>query len=233
MKKDYSVNVTAKKIYNRKLFAKILKIVFLSLIVLISITYLFLYIIYERGNFTISLDKNMSNLKNVYLSEDGTLEKKTLELSATSLDYMDNISVHWLPENIDLEATGSHNGTNYIAYTFYTVNAGNETVNYWYSINIDDTIKNVDEAIRIRVYQNGKQTTYAKKNKTTNEAEKDTKKFFSKDIALMEQKKGLKPNEKDRYTIVIWIEGDDPDCTNDLLGGEIKMKMNFTEEHTN
>ena len=29
----------------------------------------------------------------------------------------------------------------------------------------------------------------------------------------------------DKYTIVIWIEGDDPECTDDLLGGVIKMSM--------
>ena len=41
----------------------------------------------------------------------------------------------------------------------------------------------------------------------------------------------MKPGTKDRYTIVIWIEGDDPECKNDLLGGEIKMHMDITEEH--
>ena len=28
----------------------------------------------------------------------------------------------------------------------------------------------------------------------------------------------------------MWIEGDDPDCNNDLLGGGIKMHMDITEE---
>ena len=28
-----------------------------------------------------------------------------------------------------------------------------------------------------------------------------------------------------------WIEGDDPECKNDLLGGEIKMHIDITEEH--
>ena len=27
------------------------------------------------------------------------------------------------------------------------------------------------------------------------------------------------------------IEGDDPDCTNAIIGGELKMHMKFTEEH--
>ena len=37
---------------------------------------------------------------------------------------MDNISIDWIPKNIDTESNGSHNGENYIAYTFYIENEG-------------------------------------------------------------------------------------------------------------
>ena len=226
-----TVNVEAERVYKKKIFSKLVKIAFLLLIIFLSIVYLFLYIVYDGGRFTVSLDKNMSNRKNVYLSEDGKKKSKTRQLSADTIDYMDNISIKWLPENIDTEATGAHNGDNYIAYTFYVVNAGEEKVHYWYEVDIDDTIKNVDEAIRIMIYRNGKPTVYAKKSKVTNKKELGTKKFVSKNIAVLEQRKNLKPGSKDRFTIVVWIEGDDPECKNDLLGGEIKMHMDITEEH--
>ena len=41
----------------------------------------------------------------------------------------------------------------------------------------------------------------------------------------------MKPGDVDKYTIVIFLEGDDPDCLNNLIGGEIKMHMDITEEH--
>ena len=226
-----TVNVEAKRVYRKKIFSKLVKIAFLLLIIFLSIVYLFLYIVYDGGRFTVSLDRNMSNRKNVFLSEDGKVKSKTRQLSADTIDYMDNISIKWLPEDIDTEATGAHNGDNYIAYTFYVVNAGEEKVHYWYEIDIDDTIKNVDEAIRIMVYRNGIPTVYAKKSKITNKRESGTKKFVSNDIAVLEQRKNLKPGSKDRFTIVIWIEGDDPECQNDLLGGEIKMHMDIPEAH--
>lgn len=225
------VEVEAQKVYKRKLFIKVVKIAFLLLLILISIIYLFLYIVYAGGRFTVSLDKNMSNRKNVFLSENGSLKNKARELSADTIEYMDNISIKWLPDNIDKEKTGAHNGDNYIAYTFYVINSGKEKVNYWYEIDIDDTIKNVDEAIRIMIYRNGEATVYAKKSKETGKAEPNTKKFVSSKIAVLEQRKNFKPNSKDCYTVVVWIEGDDPECKNDLLGGEIKLHMDFTEEH--
>lgn len=227
----HTVNVEAERIYKRKLFSKLVKIAFLLLIILLSVIYLFLYIVYDGGRFTVSLDRNMSNRKNIYLSETGKKDSKVRKLSAEAIEYMDNISIKWLPPTLDTEATGSHNGDNYIAYTFYVVNAGEETVNYWYEINIDDTIKNVDEAIRLMIYKNGTPTVYAKKSKLTKQAEPNTKAFVSNKIVALEQRKKMKPNTKDRYTIVIWLEGDDPECNNELLGGELKMHMDITEEH--
>lgn len=225
------VEVKAEKVYKRELYKKVTKISFLLLLILVSIIYLILYVVYEGGRFTVSLDKNMANRRSIYLSEDGKSSNKTKELKAATLDYMDNISVRWIPEDIDNEKFGAHNGDNYIAYTFYIVNGGKETVHYWYEIDIDDTILNVDEAIRIMIIQNGQKVIYAKKSKIDGKAEAGTKKFVSDSIAVLEQKKNFKPNAKDKYTIVVWIEGDDPECLNDLLGGEIKMHMSFTEEH--
>ena len=48
---------------------------------------------------------------------------------------------------------------------------------------------------------------------------------------MSECRQDFNPGDIDRFTIVIFIEGDDPDCTNALLGGELKMHMEITEEH--
>jgi hypothetical protein len=144
---------------------------------------------------------------------------------------MDNISITWLPDNLDTEADGSHNGDNYIAYTFYVENEGTDTINYWYSTIIDDVILNVDEAIRVKLFLNGDETVYAKKNGYTEEPEDGTQAFYSDTTVMSECRQDFNPGDVDRFTIVIFIEGDDPDCTNALLGGELKMHMEITEEH--
>ena len=169
----------------------------------------------------------------IYEKKDHTQARRVLE--ATPIKFMDNISYKWLPENIDKEAEGSHNGKNYIAYTFYVENRGKQTFDYWYEVILDDVIKNVDEAIRIRIYKNGEAKTYAKKNHLSNGPETGTIAFKeiegSKETLILEERKSFNPGDIDRYTVVIWLEGDDPDCVDDLIGGEIKMHMNLTEEH--
>ena len=204
----------------------------ISIVLLILIfSFIILSVIYKGGRFTITLDPRLSTDNRIVIYEDNEIKESKRKLVARDLDFMDNISIDWIPQNIDTEANGSHNGENYIAYTFYIENEGEETINYWYMVLIDDVIKNVDEAARVMIYKNGEKTVYAKTNSLTNEAEKDTKPFFSKDKAVVEQRKRFAPGDVDKYTRVIWLEGDDPDCTDNILGGEIKMHMEIREEY--
>ena len=69
---------------------------FLFLLFLISVVYFILYVLYQDGSFTVTLDGNADNRKNVFLSETGDLTDMSIKLSAKSLDYMDNISVNWI-----------------------------------------------------------------------------------------------------------------------------------------
>ena len=48
---------------------------------------------------------------------------------------------------------------------------------------------------------------------------------------LREKREGMGPQQKDRFTIIFWLEGEDPDCVNDILGGKVKFEMNIREEH--
>ncbi len=37
----------------------------------------------------------------------------------------------------------------------------------------------------------------------------------------------LNDQEYHKYTVVIWLEGDDPECVNDIIGGHLGLQMNF------
>ena len=227
---DNTVKVTADKIKKRNKITRNLKLILLGLFLLLIIIYFVLSIVFEGANFTISLDPEFTNEKGITLYNDIEQKKAVKKLYVESEGFMDNISIDWLPEDLGDNAGGSHNGDNYIAYTFYIENQGEETLNYWYEISIVDVIKNVDEAIRIIVYHNNERTVYAKVNGDTKEAEKNTEKFYSEKIAVLESRSDFKPNDIDKFTVVFFLEGDDPDCIDTLIGGEIKMRMDIYEE---
>lgn len=224
------VTLTAEKIDKRKKKIKIIKIGIIILFLLLLAIYLVLGLTSSGGNFTVTLSENLSKENRITIYEVKDSFDFNRRLEAEGIDNMDNISIDWLPKDIDTESDGAHNGENYIAYSFYVENRGEDTVNYWQEIFIDDVIKNIDEAIRIMIIQNGERTVYAKASSLTKEAEKGTEMFYSKDKAVVRQRKNFTPGTVDRYTIVIWLEGDDYDCINALIGGEIKMHMEITDE---
>ena len=224
------VKLNSEKIKERDRRIKSVKLTLLIITLFLIIIYFILRVVYEAGDFTVSLDPNFARKSGLIMYEHMSEKEDKRILKATKVEFMDNISYKWLPEDIDGDQEGSHNGDNYLAYTFYLENKGSDVVNYWYEIDIDDVIKNVDKAIRVRVYLNGEATTYARPNETTGDAEEGTEKFYSATEVLVESRKRFKPGDIDKFTIVVYLEGDDPDCLDPLIGGEIKMHMDIVED---
>lgn len=221
----------AKKEKKKRARRKVLKVLLAVTILFLINTYIILSIFYKGENFTITLDSEYGRESGLVIYEE--LDKKYLRtfLRSADIEYFTDISVEWLPANINNEGEGSHNGRNYIAYTFYAENMGQDTINYWTTIKIDDVIKNVDEAVRVMVFKNDNKVIYAKNSRQTGQPEPGTVPFKDEETVMLELTENFKVGDIDKYTVVIWIEGDDPECKNDLIGGEIKMHMTLTEEH--
>lgn len=225
------IKLNSEKIRERERTIKTVKIGLLIMLLFLIIIYFLLRVIYETGHFTVSLDPEFAQESGLVMYENLVEKQQKKILKATKVEFMDNISIKWLPENINDMGDGSHNGDNYLAYTFYLENQGSETINYWYEILVDDVIKNVDKAIRVMVYRNGERTVYAKANEKTGEPEAGTEKFRSDLELVLEHRENFEPGDIDKFTIVIFLEGSDPDCVDALIGGEMKMHMDITEEH--
>ena len=117
------------------------KIAILLLLLLLIVIYIVLEVLFNGGSFVVALDDNdmlYSGLAMYESLNDPTPKRK---LKADEVQSLDNISIKWLPDDIT-EYEGSHNGKNYIAYSFYMENQGDKILNYWYSVVMEDVIKN-------------------------------------------------------------------------------------------
>jgi hypothetical protein len=220
--------LSASKVKRKKKIIKFIKLALLISILLLLVLYVVMGIVYNSGSFSITLDRNLYLGKGIIIYDNPDYKVFRAELDAETIDSFDNISYKWLPNDID-ERDGSHNGENYVAYTFYIENLGEAVADYWSEIVIDDVIKSVDDAVRIRVYKNGSYITYAKLSKS-GEPEKDTVGFQSDTLIALDHVENFRPGDKNKYTIVLWLEGSDPECTDNILGGEIKIHMGFNSE---
>jgi len=219
------------KIKREKKIKKVFMLILIILILLLLLAYFVVGIIYNSGNFSITLDKNLYFDKGLIVYDDFAYKVYRTELYAEVPKTFDNIYYKWLPDDLNEHEGGSHNGDNYFAYTFFIENMGEQTSDYWTELVIDDVIKNVDEAVRIRVYRDGEFTTYAKIS-SRGTAEPDTVPFESNDLVVREHIIDFAPGTVSKYTIVLWIEGSDPECTDNILGGEFKVHMDFKSENT-
>ncbi len=225
------VTLGSEKLKKREQKIRVIKLGLLIITLFLIIIYFLLRLFYEGGAFTVALDDALEKKSGIIMYENLSEKNAKKILKVDELEFVDNISINWLPSNINEEGEGTHNGDNYIAYTFYIENKGVDTINYWYSIKVDDVVKNVDRAIRVMLYRNDEKTVYAKANESTGNAETGTEKFLSDTTIVEKQRAEFKAGDIDKFTIVIWIEGDDPDCVDALIGGMMKMHMDITEEH--
>ena len=223
------VKLSASKVKQEKKTNKIFRIVLILIILILLILYFVIGIIYNRGNFSITLDKDLYFESGLMIYDDPEYKVYRSELLAPAPDTFDSMSYKWLPDNLGEEKLGEHNGDNYLAYTFLIENTGDKEVNYISRVVIEDVIKNVDEAVRIRVYKGNEYVTYAKLS-NKGEPEEDTVPFLEDKLVMEEQVENFKSGDINKYTVVMWIEGTDADCTDNILGGEFKAYMNFSSE---
>ena len=223
------IKVKAEKIYIGKLLSRGIKLGLLILLLFFSLLYLVLYVVNSNGYFTIKLDKNLKAERHILLSSDSEFSAETVEIKVKGLEYMDNITESWIPMDEVIKKEGDNSGDNYIAYTYFIKNDGEQKTDYKSKIVVESVIKNVDDAVRVAVFTNGEKKVYAKKAKNGKE-EPNTIAFLSNHLIMEQERNGLEPGQMDRYTILVWLEGKDPECIDDIIGGEMKMSMVITEK---
>ena len=217
---------TAKEVRNYNVRMKILGALLVVLLLLAIILYIIAALYHHSGSFTVKVDKIQMTKYGLALSESRNMTYQSSHLNAKIDKDMTNIAKEWLPDNLD-QIDGEHNGDNYIAYTFYLQNGGDVEVSYEYSVIMTNVTNALDEAIRLRLYVNDVPTNYAKTRSDGKGAEPGTTEFYSSTLMMKDRKDGFKPGDVTKFTVVLWIEGNDPDCVDWLIGGEMKVEMDI------
>ncbi len=220
----FVARVTARSLQRRKTFLKVTTVVLLIAVTLLAIAYGLSVFVNKAGNFTVMVPKEFSG--SLTLSNTADFAKPTMMIEADVVPEMTNITKSWMPDNLH-DVDGAHNGDDYIAHTFYVKNVGEETVDYQAEILIESVALGADEAVRVMVIRNGEETVYAKPQKGSTQPEPETVAFASNTKVLSQPKADFKPGNVDKYTVVIWLEGNDPECVDNIKGGEVKMSMHL------
>ena len=217
---------TAAEIKRYRVLIRVLPIAMSIAVVTLALVYTITTMYTKFGSFTVTVNKYDNVAHALTLSETPDFKDMTSRLNAASSQEITNISVTTLPLDLD-KINGSHNGDNYMAYTFYCRNAGTEAVTYEYELFIANMTLEIEDAVRIRLYVNGDYEDYAKTRNDGQGAEPGTTEFLTEETILRKELH-LTPGEYTKFTIVVWLEGDDPECVDTILGGVFKIDMNMS-----
>lgn len=222
---------------------------FLAAIFLLS------YITDHAGAFTINLTADLMK-KGFILCDEPTFENPSSRLRSEETKDINNITVGDVAPDVD-ETDGSHNGTNYVAYTFYIKNDGEVVGEYSYALKIGSSSLGVNDAVWFMLFEDGHQVMYANTS-ADGDAEKligysseppfydlayntseqyyksgsewgiKTTPFADDNTIVYGKMEDVAPQEIHKYTVVIWLEGNDPECVDKIFGGHGTYSMEFT-----
>ena len=185
----------------------------------------------STGNFIVMVDKDEYR-RGIVLCSDGSFSKPEPRLYATSIGEVDNISYN----DIDFKQAKECSGTfidpeySYLAYTYYIKNAGVVPVDINYRIYITENYRNADEAIRVLlIEEDDRERLFQKPDKVewVYNGMPEAIHFIDDKTVCEDKIIDFQPGEIRKFCVIIWLEGQDPDCTDDLLGGMIKLRMKF------
>ena len=220
-----SLRRTAWEVKRYRRFTKLIPIIIGLCLLLLLIGYVISVLYMKFGAFTVMVNKFDHLDYALSLSESPSFDTTTSRLNAGIDDEITNIDGRNLPDylnNID----GAHNGDNYIAYTFYCKNVGRATFAYTYDLYIANMTLDCEKAARIRLYVDGEYNDYAYARTDGVEGpEPGTVPFQSGNTVVKKNITNFKPGDYTKYTVVIWLEGNDPECVDKILGGQMKVDM--------
>lgn len=206
----------------------------------------------ESGNFVFQVQEGEID-KSISITDDLENGELTNRLIAEGQkNWVDTTVTHFLGDNYQsqytaLQSLTSKGGRNVLfdaeeqgyvyAYTFYIVNTGSSLMELEIEMSMSNITKGMDNAIRVMTFNENEANVniYQKADKQeqqypgyylkrpTNFVSNNT--VYNEDVFL-QASSGSNRNYL-KYSVLVWLEGNDPECTNDIMGGTIKFAVNI------
>lgn len=207
------------------------------------------------GNFVVILKEDKVKIA-ACLTKDFENDK-TSRFEVPGIEYLSDTTFQDLPDSLPHDVgIKNDEKSKYIAFSFYLLNLTDRAIGYDISIEIVDELagKNGNskpsDALRILILEEREMdenlegnknlktdgTVYARKEDSQEGIDElkaakyspDKVVDFAEDSVIVNQKEiPFELGEVKKYTVAIWLEGYDISCKDELIGGRLKMKMNF------
>ncbi|MBP5242285.1 MAG: hypothetical protein J6Z36_01165 [Clostridia bacterium] len=231
---------------------KLLRISSIAIVVSLILLLLFAWFTFygsRVGSFVIRIDG--SNNIQLALSKREDLSDAASRIVVDSLDGQSDGTYDDVDRNIAKSAVGAKNDASrrYMAFSFYLLNRTTHAIDYTMSIDVLEVTGDLISILRVMIIEDDnpkeENTIYAVPEATLEDQRlleesfriyQNT--FYATEDILPTDGQYTKIMEKNvldfegggkkKYTVVMWLEGNDPQCTDERLEEIIKMEMTFT-----
>lgn len=186
----------------------------------------------NAGNFVMEIEPDAYR-RGIALSSDEEFLSPSPRLLSNAISNVRDVTYDWLKIDEAIATDGNYKDPDYkyIAYTLYIQNIGDETCDIVMNTTIVSLEKGLDSAIRVLIIEDGTiEKMYMKPDNVETEYHglPEAEYFISETVIMNGNIINFKPYQIKKYTILVWLEGQDPDCIDDILGGRIKLRMLFS-----
>lgn len=187
------------------------------------------------GNFVVAVKRDEVKLA---LSMREDLSDRSSRLATSGMDNQGAATYTDIPRDI-AEGVGVKNDEKfryYLAFGFYLINESDRAIDYRMSVDVKGATGNVLEVVRLMIIEGDdvQRDIYAKREEDAqtaadiaDKAGYDSIDFESDERLCTRERYDLPAGGKVKYTVVMWLEGYDPLCTDDLIGARLKLQINF------
>lgn len=183
----------------------------------------------NMGNFTINLNRLELFRRGVAIADNGDFNNATARLAADAWTTAPISPPRTCPTTWTISTAATTARTTWRTPFISATPA--RPICYSAKFKVVSASKGVEKAARVRVYRNGKPTTYAAAAANGN-PEPNTEPFASKDVVTTISHKNFRVGDVDKYTVVIWLDGDDPECVDKIIGGAVEFGFDFDSSET-
>jgi len=189
------------------------------------------------GNFIVIIDSK-ENVTSIVLSETSDFTDASPRLFADSVNDTIPLAYYDLKINEAVQAEGNYFDPDfrYFAYSFYLKNVGNQVLTVETQYLITESFRDADKVIRVVIIKNedvGNLKMYMQKDSIdfAYPINYPTPIYFldvEKGIVFTEKIINFYPGDVIKFTVINYVECNDPDCSDAIAGGLIKMTMKFS-----
>lgn len=229
-------------------------VAFLFLTLAVTLAVITIYGI-NSGSYTASMSDELSKI-GITLSKQSDGSDSTSEMTGTLSGDVNPICEYNVNRYNVINSDGEYRSKSgdYLGYTYYLTNNGSIDVSIESQLKIVNATHNIEKAVRIWTFYSYEYADSSKENVIDTEGTifkahediddstyqtgdlyksyRDTKDFEKDDLVETRVFKDVAPGDKIKISLILWVEGKDPDCTDEgdksILGGIIKLGMSFT-----